>query len=566
MPCRSMAQRCLGYDDVPMSEFWAWSWTHRVGEANRFFVKQPASAAHTYGHPLVAAEGFTTIGPHWQETLADNLKPSFDYAACEGLNLLFWHAFVCSPESQGIPGQQYFAGTHLNPNCTWWPMSAPFFAYINRCQYLLQRGRFVADACYYYGDHVPNFTQLKNSDPAHIRPGYDYDVVTEESIVRDMQLRDGRFVLPGGMSYRLLVLPDRPALSVPVLKKMQEMVAAGGTVLGPKPTAATGLENFPRSDQEVKKIAEELWADCDGNNMKEHRCGQGRIVWGQTARETLLKDAIPPDFVFQDSDEKTSLDYIHRRDGATEIFFVINPSKQATNVRCLFRVAKKQPELWNPVTGEIKNAAAWSQVDGRTVVPLEFAPCGSWFVVFRKPVAADAHGDAPSNTFEAKTVQKIAGPWKVEFDPKWGGPASAVFEELTDWSNSPDDRIRFYSGTATYRKDFQFTDVLQNNRRFFLDLGELHELARVRLNGVDLGVVWAKPFRVEITGAIKKGENRLEIEVVNFWPNRIIGDQSLPPEKRFTTTNIRAFKKDTPLMPSGLLGPVHISETKKSDP
>ncbi|MGW8258370.1 MAG: glycosyl hydrolase, partial [Thermoguttaceae bacterium] len=131
------AQRCLGYDDVPMSEFWAWSWRHRVGEKNRFFVKQPASAAHTYDHNFVAAEGFTTIGPHWQSTLWDNLKPSFDYAACEGLNLLFWHAFVCSPKEMGIPGQQYFAGTHLNPNVTWWAESAPFFAFINRCQYML---------------------------------------------------------------------------------------------------------------------------------------------------------------------------------------------------------------------------------------------------------------------------------------------------------------------------------------------------------------------------------------------------------------------------------------------
>lgn len=149
-----------------MSEFWAWSPQHRIGEPNRFFVKQPASAAHTYGRPLVFAEGFTTIGLHWQETLWDNLKPAFDYAACEGMNVLVWHAFVCSPEAMGIPGQQYFAGTHLNPNTTWWPMSAAFFAYINRCQFMLQQGLFVADACYYYGDHVPNFAQLKSSNPA----------------------------------------------------------------------------------------------------------------------------------------------------------------------------------------------------------------------------------------------------------------------------------------------------------------------------------------------------------------------------------------------------------------
>ena len=159
------AQQCLGYNDVPMSEFWAWSWRHRIGDENRFFVKQPASAAHTYGHKLVLAEGFTSIGPHWQETLWDNLKPTFDHACTEGLNLLAWHAFVSSPESAGIPGQQYFAGTHLNPNVTWWDKSAPFFAYINRCQWMLQQGIPVADVVYYYGDHVPNFAQLRKSGP-----------------------------------------------------------------------------------------------------------------------------------------------------------------------------------------------------------------------------------------------------------------------------------------------------------------------------------------------------------------------------------------------------------------
>jgi len=226
------AQQCLGFNDAPMGEFWAWSPQHRVGDANRFFVKQPASAAHTYGRKLVLAEGFTTIGPHWQETLWDNLKPSFEKALCEGLNLLVWHAFVCSPESEGLPGQQYFAGTHLNPNVTWWSRSAPFFAYLNRCHWMLQQGLPVADVAYYYGDHVPNFARLKSSDPARVLPGFDYDVVTAEVLLERMAVREGRLVLPDGVSYRLLVLPERDAISLPVLRKVKEFVAAGATVIG----------------------------------------------------------------------------------------------------------------------------------------------------------------------------------------------------------------------------------------------------------------------------------------------------------------------------------------------
>ncbi len=270
------AQRCLGMDDAPMSEFWAWSWRHRVGDTNRFFVKQPASAAHTYGHRLVLAEGFTDIGPHWQESLSENLKPSFDRALCEGLNLLVWHAFVCSPAAMGIPGQQYFAGTHFNPNTTWWAKSAAFLSYIDRCQFMLQQGLFVADACYYYGDHVPNFAQLKRSDPAHVLPGYDYDVVTEEVILKRMSVRDGRIVLPDGMSYRVLVLPDRPGISLPVLRKLKQLVKAGATIIGPKPSRTYSLTGFPKSDTEVARLADELWGAGERGNGKVEYWNDGK--------------------------------------------------------------------------------------------------------------------------------------------------------------------------------------------------------------------------------------------------------------------------------------------------
>ena len=363
------AQRCLGFNDVPMSEFWAWSWRHRIGDDNRFFVKQPASAAHTYGRRFVAAEGFTTIGPHWQETLWDNLKPSFDKACCEGLNLLVWHEFVCSPAEHGLPGIQYFAGTHLNPNVTWWSKSEPFFGYINRCQFMLQQGLFVADACYYYGDHVPNFAQHKRTDPAHVLPGYDYDVITEEALLTRASVQDGRIVLPDGMSYRVLVLRDHQAISLPVLRKVNELVEAGATVVGPKPTEAMSLQD---SDAEVKQIADSLW-------------DQGRVVADKTAREVLLAAGVKPDFEFSGGDAETDLDYIHRRDGETDIYFVANRGNRAESVTCTFRVAGKAPELWDPVSGSRRFAAAYTEADGRTSLPLEFAPCGSWFVVFREP-------------------------------------------------------------------------------------------------------------------------------------------------------------------------------------
>ena len=542
------AQRCLGFNDVPMSEFWAWSWRHRIGDHNRFFVKQPASAAHTYGRRLVAAEGFTTIGPHWQETLWDNLKPSFDKACCEGLNVLVWHEFVCSPAEQGMPGIQYFAGTHLNPNVTWWAKSEPFFQYINRCQFLLQQGLFVADACYYYGDHVPNFAQHKRTDPANVLPGYDYDVITEEALLTRASVQEGRIVLPDGMSYRVLVLRDHWAISLPVLRKVQELVEAGATVVGPKPAEAMSLQD---SDADVKKIAESLW-------------DAGRVVADKTAREVLLDAGVKPDFEFGGGDEQTDLDYIHRRDDRAEIYFVANRNTRSESVTCTFRVAGKVPELWDAVSGCRRFAAAYTEADGRTSVPLEFAPCGAWFVVFREP--SEQHpATAQTNMVQCSTLRELSGPWQVTFDPKWGGPGTVEFPDLVSWPEREEPGVKFYSGTAVYRKTFELPDdskISAEGQRFWLDLGNVRELAEVRVNGRSCGIVWSPPFRADISGAVKPGTNQLEVEVVNFWPNRIIGDDALPPEQRLTRTNIRKLTKDTQLMPSGLFGPVTLQVAK----
>ncbi len=534
------AQRCLGFDDAPMSEFWAWSWRHRIGDANRFFVKQPASAAHTYGRRLVVAEGFTTIGPHWQETLWDNLKPSFDKACCEGLNLLVWHAFVNSPAEQGMPGLQYFAGTHLNPNVTWWNKSAPFFGYINRCQAMLQRGLFVADACYYYGDHVPNFAQHKRTDPAHVLPGFDYDVITEEALLTRATVKDGRIVLPDGMNYRVLVLRDQKSISLAVLRKVKALVEAGATVVGPKPVEAEGRTD---SDAEVKEIAAALWDN-------------GRVVSGKAARDVLLAGGVKPDFEFTGGDAQTDLDYIHRRDGNADVYFIANRTNRAERITAVFRVAGKAPELWDAVTGKTRRLSEFREEGGRTVAPLEFAPCGSMFVVFRTPTAA---GAATAKNFPSfAPVADIKGGWEVKFDPRWGGPGTVTMDGLEDWSKRPEPGIRYYSGTAVYRKQFDASAAAINAAHAFLDFGSVRELAGVRLNGRSLGVVWAPPFRVEVTGLLKPSGNVLEVEVVNFWPNRIIGDASLPPEKRLTKTNIRKLTAETLLMPSGLMGPVQI--------
>jgi len=291
--------------------------------------------------------------------------------------------------------------------------------------------------------------------------------------------------------------------------------------------------------------------------------GRGRVISGMTARDLLLADGIPPDVEFM-GPATDSFDYIHRRDGDTDIYFLANRSNSAASVACRFRVAGRAPELWNAVTGEHERAEAYEMLDGRTTVPLNFAPCASWIVVFREP-AVTSEATAATNEPEFKPIRELDGSWTVRFDPEWGGPDEVEFSSLVSWTTRREPGIRFYSGSAMYVKTFDlpesaFRRANAGGSALFLDLGDVRELAEVRVNGQFCGVAWTPPFRVDISSAVRPGVNQLEVSVVNFWPNRIIGDAALPEDQRRTRTNIRQLKADTTLMESGLFGPVRIVE------
>ncbi|HEY5479972.1 MAG TPA: glycosylhydrolase-like jelly roll fold domain-containing protein, partial [Verrucomicrobiae bacterium] len=258
-----------------------------------------------------------------------------------------------------------------------------------------------------------------------------------------------------------------------------------------------------------------------------------------------------------------TIDWIHRKAGDTDIYFVASRWQPAEKVEGTFRVSGRQPELWDPVTGAMRDAAAFHQQDGRTVVPLEFAPCGSTFVIFRKPIGANTAGTAKTNYPRAESQLTLSGTWEVSFDPKWGGPEKATFDQLVDWTTRPEPGIKFYSGTAIYRKEFILPTLPAKGTRLLLDLGAVHEVASVRLNGRDLGVVWTKPARVDITDAVKAAGNALEVTVMNLWPNRLIGDEALPKESQVTETNMRKFGSASPLLPSGLIGPVTVLSVRE---
>ncbi|MBT3201770.1 MAG: hypothetical protein HN350_17860 [Phycisphaerales bacterium] len=540
------ALQCLGKSDIPMGEFWSRQ-TEPSGRAwyrNQFkrcdTVRQAATAAHIYGKKFVQAEAYTTMGPNWEKD-PYMLKDIGDLAFCQGLNRNMLCFYVHQPQLDFKPGNQWAAaGTHFDRNITWFPQSHAWLDYLSRCQFMLQQGLFVADVCYYYGEDIPAFVPGRDHMKPALPAGYDCDTINTEVLMTRVSAKNGRIVLPDGMSYRMLVLPETDAMSIAVVKKIAELVNAGVTVVGAKPTRTPGLKGYPACDDEVKELTSKL-----------------KLASPKSIQAALSGMGIQADFEATDA----ALHYIHRRSRTADIYFVSNQNSKPVSAECTFRVAGRQPELWDAVTGQRRDAVAFKIAGGRTTVPLEFAARGSLIVVFAKPITA-TKGSAASNYPKLKSVGELDGPWTVKFDPKWGGPESVEFKKLEDWTKRPEKGIKYYSGKATYHKTFDLPKGAGG--RLYLDLNRVRNVARVRLNGKDLGVVWTAPWRVDITQAVKPKGNKLEIDVINLWPNRLIGDAGLPKEKRLTKTNVGKFKANSPLMPSGLLGPVKLQSASKT--
>jgi hypothetical protein len=522
-----------GYSEIMMSEFWSPS-PHRAKAEDRFFVKQAASAAQIYNKRLVGAESFTTIGRHWNDVPWATMKPPFDREACSGLNLVFLHTFTCSPKEMGLPGQEYFAGTHINPNITWWNMAGEVFDYFKRCQYLLQKGTVVADVLYYYGDQVPNIGHLKAFDPAKVLPGYDYDLINEDRLLA-LSMKDGLISLPHGITYKVLALPELKTLSLAALTKVRDLVNGGATVVGAKPTRIVSLSG---NETTFKSYADELWGK-EISTTGEKQTGKGKIIWGKPVREVLSDKNILPDLEPVEKMQPDMLEYIHRAVSGLDMYFVSSQNSQETSGSFTFRITGKQPELWNAVTGEVQDAKAFRQENGRTTIPLHFDPYGSVFVIFRKTIPENQHGSSTLNTINYASVTNIDGPWKVKFDTAQDVPPVLDFPSLQSWTSRTEKNVQYYSGKATYEATFDLNDF-KNGERYFITLGAVEDvgIARVKLNDKEIGITWTPPFRMEISRLLKNKDNKLEVEVINSWRNRLVGDRELPTEKRFTRTNI----------------------------
>ncbi len=511
--------------DIPMSAMWTpGSLAGGTDEEVRSEgdIRESASVANIYGKPFVAAESMTSVGRPFQE-YPERLKRTADLELASGLNRFVIHTSVHQPLDDKKPGFSLGPfGQYFTRQETWAEMAKPWIDYLGRSSYLMQQGRNVADILYFYGENT-NITWVTREKLPNIPKGYEFDFVNATALMEAIKPVNGKLVAQSGNSYEVLILDESASLmTLPVLKKIQELAHAGVKIIGNQPKKSPSLSD---NELEFKKIADSVWAL---ENV------------GPTVKIPVASDV-------QISGTDHKILFRHRKTDNSEIYWFNNRSVEPTQTRVSLRAAGKVPMKWDPITGKTQ-VISYEVKNGRTEIPLDFESWDAFFVVLG--------GDDATTSFdvfesEESLAQTLSGSWNVDFDGE-----KKEFTALTSWSENQEDEVRYFSGTATYHKTFGVSEKEQG-MTYYLDLGSVKNLAEVTLNGQNLGIVWKTPFKLDITKVLKQGENQLEVRVVNTWVNRLIGDAQEGAEKT-TFTTMPFYQANSPLMESGLLGPVRI--------
>ena len=583
--------------DVIMAEFWS----KRFGYHTSYAVLQATSISHISGRSIVGAEVFTSNNNEaWQE-YPWSMKDQSDWALALGVNRFVYHTFAHKPlGEQYRPGMTMGPyGVHWDRGQTWWPMVDAYHKYISRCSHMMQQGQAVSDILYLTPDGAPMvFTPpadaLHENGAIPDKKGYGFDGCSPKMLLERAGVQNGKIIFPGASSYEMMVLPNFKTMTPELLQKITDLVAEGAKIIGTPPVKSPSLSNYPACDGRVKELSDNLWGSLEVPGSPTSRAyGNGTIYWGgelsqlaenalypsyENTVQILAQLGIPADFISANN----TLRFGHRQTENRNIYFVANRTDQTQITACSFR-ASGEPEIWSGVDGSTRKIGKYETVDGITTIELEFVPYESYFVVFdREKAAKNVSSIEPANFSAFSTVQTLEGPWEVAFDPRWGGPESILFDELQDWAKHEIRGIKYYSGIATYQKTFIIDELDKQN--YVINLGEVNDMAKVTLNGKEVGVIWCAPWHIDITEVLKEGENELEIEVANRWINRLLGDRQKPDANvrtvkfenglmggeeyeagRYTFTTklaLRSFKFKEPL-PSGLLGPVIIQQVHK---
>ena len=545
-------------------EFWV------IGVADNVECRAASSCGHIYGKKDIYAESFTSA--HNFKYNPGSLKKWCDWLYGVGVNHLILHVYIHQPDEKK-PGIIQWFGTSFNRHNTWFEQSKGFIDYTRRSSVLLKAGLPVIDVAYYIGENAPMMTGPR--DPA-LPDGYDFDYVNSDVLINRMSVVDGKIVVKDGPGYSVLVLPKQKVMRPEVAAAIKRLVADGATIIGPKPVKSPSLQNYPVCDEKVAGIANEVWKDVDGKAVKKGKFGKGSVYDGVGLEDVLGAKGVEPD-VKVVSDSKVlcaaagagkigiggrgGIVFHHRALDDTEVYFLANTSGKAVDFTASLRTVGRKPCFWDAVTGQITEAAAFSQAGGRTLIPLQMDASESVFVVFSGKISDTAKGPAGSNQPEYDVLKTLDGAWQVSFKGQ-GAPGNTEFDTLTDWTENANEAIKYYAGTSVYEKNFTFK-MPEQLKPVVLELGEVAIAATVFVNGKEAGIVWCTPWQIDITDFVVDGKNDLQIHVVNTWNNRLIADSKLPENQRkaYVSQPYR-FKKSDPLIKGGLLGPVRVKQVK----
>jgi hypothetical protein len=535
------------FNEVPMSAMW----TQTPGVNKEQFGynaddRESASVAHIYGHILAGAVSMTAAAAPWAWSPA-TLKPTADQELLNGINRIVIHESAHQPLVNKAPGLTLGPyGQWFNRNETWAEQAGPWIDYLARSSYLLQQGRFYADLVYFYGEDS-NLTAIFADKSPNVPAGYGFDYINADGLIHELSAAGGRIKTSGGMSYRMLGLdPYSRHMSLPVLRAIHKLVEDGAVVAGPKPNDDPSLAD---DQSEFRKLNNELFGDGTG----VRKVGKGTVYAGQDIGDVFKALHVAPDFDYIRPESDARLLFVHRKLADGDLYFVDNRNDRSEAVDATFRVTGKAPELWHAETGKTE-PASFRIADGRTTVPLRLEPWGAVFVVFRK-AATETARTLPVTT--ETEVAAVNGPWKVDFQPDRGAPPSITLDKLSSWTENQNAGVKYFSGSGTYTKTVDAkANWFTKGAHLWIDLGDVKNLAEVTVNGKPLGIVWHAPYRVDASSAMRPGANEVSVKVTNAWVNRLIGDQQQDATVKYTFTTEKPYKASSPLLPSGLLGPV----------
>jgi hypothetical protein len=540
-------------DDIPMSAMWVQKpGVNKPTYGYNADDRESASVAHIYGQNIAAAESMTSCDSStaWAWSPA-TLKPTADQEFLNGINRFVIHESAHQPLIGKAPGVTLGpCGQWFNRNETWADQADAWTGYLARNSFLLQQGKFAADVIYFYGEDSNITALFANSDP-DVPTGYSFDYINADGLIHELSVMGGNITTKSGMSYRLLALDKYSKhMSLPVLRAIHALVEQGAVVAGEKPIATPSLAD---DQAEFHKLSDELF----GAGMGVRTVGKGKVYAGQTAEAAFKAMNVTPDFDYTKPGNGQQIEFVHRKLADGDLYFLDNRGDSDSSVDASFRVTGKAPELWYSETGKMY-PASFTIAGGRTTLPLHFEPWGTVFVVFRKATKETSRMLPKATDTQLATVE---GPWKVAFQPGRGAPESVRLEKLIPWNESGDKGVKYFSGTGTYTKTLQASsDWFKKGATLWIDLGDVKNLAVVTVNGNPLGTVWHAPYRVDATAALKPGANEVTVKVTNAWVNRLVGDLQPDTTAKYTFSTWKAYKADTALLPSGLLGPVAIVE------